>query len=97
MTPDEVWLAHAGQHGWIILTKDDNIRRHQLALSAIIRNRVRNLNAALRYTPDLRYTSALASKHVCFDDVNASHSPSYGASLMYSRWVKKPVIVPGNA
>ncbi len=41
MTPDEVWLAQAGQRGWIVLTKDDNIRRHQLALAAIMRHRVR--------------------------------------------------------
>lgn len=41
MTPDEVWLAHAGQRGWVVLTKDDNIRRHRLALTAIMRHRVR--------------------------------------------------------
>jgi hypothetical protein len=49
-----------------------------------------------RYTHDLRYTPALPAKHVCFNDVNASHSPAHGASLMYSRCVKKPVIVPGK-
>ena len=40
-TPDDVWLTHAGQRGWIVITKDYNIRRHRLALSAIIRNHVK--------------------------------------------------------
>jgi PIN like domain len=43
ITPDEVWLAEAGQRGWVVLTKDDNIRRRQVAINAIIRNRVRTL------------------------------------------------------
>lgn len=42
-TPDEVWLADAGQRGWVVLTKDDNIRRRQVAINAIVRNRVRTL------------------------------------------------------
>jgi len=41
ITPDEVWLAEAGQRGWVVLTKDDNIRRRQVAIHAIVRNRVR--------------------------------------------------------
>src|SRR5262249_55399174 len=42
-TPDEVWLAEAGQRGWVVLTKDDNIRRRQGAIKAIVRNQVRTL------------------------------------------------------
>jgi PIN like domain len=42
-SPDEVWLAEAGQRGWVALTKDDNIRRRPLAINAIVRNQVRTL------------------------------------------------------
>jgi hypothetical protein len=40
-TPDDIWLAYAGQRGWIVITKDYNIRRHRVALNALIRNRVK--------------------------------------------------------
>ena len=40
-TPDDIWLTYAGQRGWIVLTKDYNIRRHRVALNAPIRNRVK--------------------------------------------------------
>ena len=40
-TPDDEWLAYAGQRGWIVITKDDNIRRHRVELNALIRNQVR--------------------------------------------------------
>ena len=39
-TPDEVWLAAAGQHSWIVITKDDRIRHNQAERQAIIDNRV---------------------------------------------------------
>jgi hypothetical protein len=42
-TPDELWLGEAGLQGWVVLTKDDNIRRRQVAINAIVRNRVRML------------------------------------------------------
>ncbi|MGH2865870.1 MAG: hypothetical protein ACRDJX_11570 [Solirubrobacteraceae bacterium] len=31
--PDEVWLADAGKHEWVVLTKDDAIRRRPAASS----------------------------------------------------------------
>jgi PIN like domain len=40
-TPDDRWLTYAGQRGWIVITKDYNIRRHRVALNALIRNRVK--------------------------------------------------------
>jgi hypothetical protein len=27
---------------------------------------------------------------------DAGHTPPYGASLIYTRWVKKPAMIPGN-
>jgi hypothetical protein len=40
-TSDDIWLAYAGQRGWIVITKDYNIRRHRVALNALIRNGVK--------------------------------------------------------
>ena len=37
---DEVWLREVGRHGWIVLTKDKNIRHRVLELSALITARV---------------------------------------------------------
>jgi predicted nuclease of predicted toxin-antitoxin system len=34
-TYDEIWLSEVGKRGWIILTKDDRIRYHIAALTAI--------------------------------------------------------------
>lgn len=34
--PDEVWLSDAGRHGWIVLTKDDAIRRRPAERDALI-------------------------------------------------------------
>lgn len=35
-TPDAVWLAEVGRHGWIVLTKDKSIRYRQLEIEALI-------------------------------------------------------------
>ena len=48
---DEDWIAHAGAKGWVVLTKDDAIRRRPLELAAIERFRVQVFcltNAGLR-------------------------------------------------
>lgn len=37
---DEKWLREVGQKGWIVLTKDKNIRYHQLEIAALIRGAV---------------------------------------------------------
>jgi predicted nuclease of predicted toxin-antitoxin system len=34
-TPDEVWLKEVGRRGWVVLTKDANIRYHPLEKQAI--------------------------------------------------------------
>lgn len=39
--PDEVWLRDAGEKGWIVLTKDDAIRRRPAERDAIIPAAVR--------------------------------------------------------
>lgn len=39
--PDEQWLSLAGQNDWIVLHKDDRIRRRPAELAAIQANRVR--------------------------------------------------------
>lgn len=33
--PDRVWLADAGRHDWVVLTKDDRIRRRPAELDAM--------------------------------------------------------------
>lgn len=49
--PDEVWLRDAGENGWIVLTKDDAIRRRPAEREALIEAGVRVFcltNAQLR-------------------------------------------------
>jgi predicted nuclease of predicted toxin-antitoxin system len=40
-TPDETWLAHAGTHGWVVLTRDKRIRYRQLERLALTTAQVR--------------------------------------------------------
>ena len=39
--PDPEWLSHVGREGWIVLTKDKNIRRRQNEMIALINAGVR--------------------------------------------------------
>jgi hypothetical protein len=39
--PDESWLRDAGEHGWVVLTKDDAIRRRPAERDAMIQASVR--------------------------------------------------------
>jgi len=41
-TPDEDWLREAGARGWVVLTKDDRIRYHELERLALMSARVRS-------------------------------------------------------
>lgn len=50
---DEVWIARAGKEGWVVLTKDDAIRRRPAELEAFVAAKLRvfclttaNLNGA---------------------------------------------------
>lgn len=36
-TPDPEWLREAGLRGWVVLTKDDRIRRPHVELEALLR------------------------------------------------------------
>lgn len=48
---DEEWIALAGERGWVVLTKDDAIRRRPAEIGAVERARVRMFcltNAGLR-------------------------------------------------
>ncbi len=38
---DEVWLRDAGKHGWVVLTKDDAIRRRPAEREALVQAGVR--------------------------------------------------------
>lgn len=40
-SPDSDWLAKVGQHGWIVLTKDRQIKSNYLQLVAFVRNQVK--------------------------------------------------------
>ena len=40
-TPDVIWLRKAGEEGWIVLTRDQNIRKHPVERQTIIEARVR--------------------------------------------------------
>lgn len=39
-TPDEVWLKHAGDARWIVITRDKRIRRRPNEIRAFVENRV---------------------------------------------------------
>ena len=39
-TPDEEWLPEVGRRGWVLLTKDKNIRKHASELRALQNARV---------------------------------------------------------
>src|SRR5262245_23466343 len=41
VVPDTVWLERAGRAGWIVLTKDDAIRRRPVELDALVAYGVR--------------------------------------------------------
>jgi PIN like domain len=41
LLPDEVWLRDAGEKGWVVLTKDDAIRRRPAERDAMIAAAVR--------------------------------------------------------
>lgn len=41
LLPDEIWLRDAGQHDWIVLTKDDAIRRRPAERDALTEAAVR--------------------------------------------------------
>jgi hypothetical protein len=34
-TPDDIWLAECGANGWIVLTRDQHIRRRPLELASL--------------------------------------------------------------
>lgn len=40
-TPDAEWLPVIGARGWVLLTKDRNIRRRELEIQALVNARVR--------------------------------------------------------
>ena len=39
-TADEIWLAEAGRQGWVVLTRDKQIRRRYVERQAILDNNV---------------------------------------------------------
>ena len=39
--PDETWLPEVGHRGWVVLTKDKNIRRNELEREALLSANVR--------------------------------------------------------
>lgn len=39
-TPDDTWLATAGEQGWIVITKDDRIRRNMAERAALVGHNV---------------------------------------------------------
>ncbi len=39
-TPDTEWLIEVGRRGWVVLTKDKNIRSNQLELRALLQAKV---------------------------------------------------------
>lgn len=56
--PDEVWLRDAGANGWIVLTKDDAIRRRPAEREALVEAGVRVFcltNARLRGADQLAH------------------------------------------
>jgi hypothetical protein len=63
-TDDATWLALAGQHGWVVLCKDDRIRRRPAELQALTDGKVRLFcltNAHLTFADQAEWF--LANRH----------------------------------
>src|SRR5215467_12603748 len=57
-TPDTAWIALAAQRGWVVLTKDDHIRRRPAERQAIETGKVRVFcltNAGLTFAEQANY------------------------------------------
>jgi hypothetical protein len=40
-TDDKIWIPFAGEHGWVVITTDDRIRRRALEKRGVLRKKVR--------------------------------------------------------
>jgi predicted nuclease of predicted toxin-antitoxin system len=65
-TPDQIWLAEVGRRGWVVVTRDQNIRRRPNELAAVRAARIHlfaltsgNLSAAETATLVLRAWPAI--------------------------------------
>lgn len=61
-TTDVDWIIGAGQRGWIVLSKDEQIRRNPLEREAVQRARVRLSFLPSRDCPALRWARSLSRR-----------------------------------
>ena len=69
-TDDQIWLQHAGQHHWIVLTRDKRIRYRQLELGALQAARVRAFvftggNVTMKETADILSRALPKVSRIC--------------------------------
>ena len=72
-TPDQVWLQHAGQHDWIVLTRDKRIRYRQLELGALQAAKVRSFvftggNVTMKETAEILSRALPKIERICISE-----------------------------
>lgn len=72
-TPDKVWLLHAGQHDWIVLTRDKRIRYRQLELGALQAAKVRSFvftggNVTMKETAEILARALPKIERICISE-----------------------------
>ena len=85
-TPDETWLPHVGQQGWLLITVDKKIRYNELERRAIVRNRVREFVFTSGNLSGSTMAELLVKAFRCFiDSVADAHSLSCPAVRIANR------------
>lgn len=80
-TPDVEWLRVAGQRGWVVLTKDDRIRRHPLERRALIEAGVRVFVVKLNDAQGKEIASLLEQRAASLANFARAQPPPFVASL----------------
>lgn len=75
-TPDQDWLQHAGQQGWVVLTRDTRIRYRQLERAALHAARVKAFvftggNVTMQETADILTRALPKVERIC----KSEHGP----------------------
>ncbi len=91
-TDDATWLTLAGERGWVVLCKDDHIRRRPAELQALTEGNVRLFcltNAQLTFADQAEWF--LANRHRI---IQASRKP--GPYVYGSTWIGSPSCGPSD-
>jgi predicted nuclease of predicted toxin-antitoxin system len=78
---DELWLTHAGQRGWVVLTKDERIRYRPNELRALIEAEVRTFIVIARNRPMTEVATIVVQALPAIAAFLAQHSPPFVAKI----------------